>query len=139
MTVNAPGTYVNTIPVSNVVTNQGASNPDPASASLHSTSAAASDPYGVGAGRHHRNGVNYAITVAAPAGVAVGETTIVDQLPAFEAFAPGTARINGRPQEPVVSGRTLTWTVPSLGAGLVITYSTAIAAGRKMRPRSRTR
>ena len=73
--------------------------------------------------------VNYAITVAAPAGVPVGETTIVDQLPEFEVYAPGTARINARPQEPVVSGRTLTWTVPSLGGGLVITYSTAIAAG----------
>ena len=33
--------------------------------------------------------VNYAITVAAPAGVAVGETTIVDQLPAFEVVRAG--------------------------------------------------
>ncbi len=130
VTVTAPGTYVNTIPVSNVVTNQGASNPDPATASLHSTGAdlqvtktASAQVVTTG------DRVNYAITVAAPAGVPVGETTIVDQLPEFEVYAPGTARINARPQEPVVSGRTLTWTVPSLGGGLVITYSTAIAAG----------
>jgi uncharacterized repeat protein (TIGR01451 family) len=73
--------------------------------------------------------VTYTIVVRAPGGVAYGVTTIVDTLPAYEAYAPGTARINGKANEPVVSGRVLTWTVPSLTAPLTITYAVAIVPG----------
>ncbi len=73
--------------------------------------------------------VNYTIVVRAPGGVAYGVTTIVDTLPSYEAYAPGTARINGKANEPVVHGRVLTWTVPSLTAPLTITYAVAIVPG----------
>ncbi len=130
VTVTGPGTYVNTIAVGNVQSNQGATNPNPASAQLQSVTAqlqvtktASAQVVTTG------DRVNYAITVAAPTAIAVGRTTVVDQLPEFEVYAPGTARVSGHAQEPTVSGRTLTWTVPSLGAGITITYSTVIAAG----------
>jgi uncharacterized repeat protein (TIGR01451 family) len=73
--------------------------------------------------------VNYTIVVRAPGGVAYGVTTIVDTLPSYEAYAPGTARINGKANEPVVHGRVLTWTVPSLTTALTITYAVAIVPG----------
>jgi len=49
-------------------------------------------------------------TVATVAGA-----NIVDTLPAGMAYAPGTAKLDGVAFEPVVSGRTLTWTIPSVG------------------------
>jgi uncharacterized repeat protein (TIGR01451 family) len=73
--------------------------------------------------------VDYVITVAPVNGVGYTATTITDALPAGETFAPGTARVNGRPLPPVVSGHLLTWTLPSLTAPATLTYSTVIALG----------
>ncbi len=73
--------------------------------------------------------VDYQIVVAPTNGVAYGATLIVDTLPPGEVFAPGTARVNGKPVQPTQSGNTLIWTLPSLTAPATITYSTAIAPG----------
>jgi uncharacterized repeat protein (TIGR01451 family) len=73
--------------------------------------------------------VDYVITVAPVNGIGYTATTITDALPSGETFAPGTARVNGRPVPPVLSGRVLTWTLPSLTAPVTLTYSTVIAAG----------
>jgi uncharacterized repeat protein (TIGR01451 family) len=73
--------------------------------------------------------VDFAITVASVSGVVYGGTTIVDALPPYEAYATGTARVNGKSQEPTVRGRVLTWTEASLTKPLTITYSTAILPG----------
>jgi uncharacterized repeat protein (TIGR01451 family) len=73
--------------------------------------------------------VDFAITVASVSGVVYGGTTIVDTLPPYEAYATGTARVNGKSQEPTVRGRVLTWTEASLTKPLTITYSTAILPG----------
>jgi uncharacterized repeat protein (TIGR01451 family) len=73
--------------------------------------------------------VNYAVTIAPPSGLALGATTITDTLPAYEAYAPGTARIAGASGEPVVSGQVLTWTLTTLSAPVTITYATAILTG----------
>ncbi len=73
--------------------------------------------------------VDYQIVVAPVGGIAYGATMIVDTLPPGEIYAPGTARVNGRPLQPAVSGNTLIWTLPSLAAPATITYSIAIAPG----------
>jgi uncharacterized repeat protein (TIGR01451 family) len=73
--------------------------------------------------------VNYSITVQPLNNVAYGTTTIVDTLPDYVIYAPGTARVNGVHLEPKVSGHVLTWELPSLGASATITYATAISAG----------
>jgi uncharacterized repeat protein (TIGR01451 family) len=73
--------------------------------------------------------VDFAITVASPNGVVYGGTTIVDTLPSYEAFASGTARVNGKPQEPTVHGHVLTWTEAGLTTPITITYATVILPG----------
>ncbi len=73
--------------------------------------------------------VDYAVQIAAPAGIAFGATTIVDQLPDYLLFAPGTARINGIANSPTVSGHRLTWTIPALHGPITLTYATAVAPG----------
>ena len=73
--------------------------------------------------------VNFTITATPVGGVGYGLTTIVDTLPDYEVYAPGTSRVAGKAQEPVVAGHVLTWTVPTLTAPLTITYATAVAPG----------
>jgi hypothetical protein len=55
-----------------------------------------------------------------------GAATVVDTLPVGEAYAPGTSRVGGKAQEPVVAGNVLTWTLPSTSASVTISYSIAI-------------
>jgi uncharacterized repeat protein (TIGR01451 family) len=73
--------------------------------------------------------VNFVITATPVGGVAYGLTTIIDTLPDYEVYAPGTSRVAGKAQEPAVAGHVLTWTVPTLTAPLTITYATAVAPG----------
>jgi uncharacterized repeat protein (TIGR01451 family) len=73
--------------------------------------------------------VDYSITAAPANGIAYGVTTIVDTLPDYETYAPGTSRVNGAAQEPVVSGHVLTWTLPSLLTAATVTYSVSIGVG----------
>ena len=73
--------------------------------------------------------VDFAITIVAPPGAAFNTTTVIDVLPQFQTYAAGSARVNGRPFEPSVSGRTLTWTLPNLSGTVTLTYSVAIAPG----------
>jgi uncharacterized repeat protein (TIGR01451 family) len=73
--------------------------------------------------------VNYSIVVSPASGVAFGTTTVIDTLPDYEYYATGTARVQGKPQEPVVHGRILTWTLPSLASAETITYATVVSPG----------
>jgi uncharacterized repeat protein (TIGR01451 family) len=73
--------------------------------------------------------VDFTITAAPSNGIVYGATTVVDTLPNYEVYAPGTARVAGRAQEPIVRGHVLAWTLPSLTAPVTITYATAIAPG----------
>jgi fimbrial isopeptide formation D2 family protein/uncharacterized repeat protein (TIGR01451 family) len=73
--------------------------------------------------------VDYSIVVSPLNGVAYGVTTVVDTLPNYETYAPGTARVNGAALEPSISGHVLTWTLPSLQAPATITYSVVIGVG----------
>lgn len=59
----------------------------------------------------------YTIDAGNASGMAVGPVTIADTLPAGEAYAPGTAHVNGAAMEPSVNGRTLTWVFPSIEGG----------------------
>ena len=70
----------------------------------------------------------YTIAFGNPSQTPLGETQLVDTLPAGEAYAPGTARMDGAALEPTVSGRTLTWSVSSLGAGggHTLVYATVV-------------
>jgi uncharacterized repeat protein (TIGR01451 family) len=60
----------------------------------------------------------YTIDVANPSGSTLGTAQIADTLPAGEVYAPGTARLDGKPLEPATAGRVLTWTLPPLAAGV---------------------
>jgi uncharacterized repeat protein (TIGR01451 family) len=62
-------------------------------------------------------------------GDALGATTVVDQLPAGVVYAPGTGRLDGKPLEPVVSGRTLTWSFTSLTTAHTIVFASVILPG----------
>ena len=73
--------------------------------------------------------VNYSITVEPPSGVAFGRGTISDLLPDYEVYAPGTSRVNGVAQEPLVRGHLLVWTEAALTREFTITYAVAIAPG----------
>jgi len=74
--------------------------------------------------------VDYVISVVPPLGVPpLAPVTIVDILPGFEFYAPGTARLDGKPFPPVVVGQRLTWTIPKLSATATIFYSTVIGPG----------
>ncbi len=73
--------------------------------------------------------VDYSIVVTPLSGIAYGAATIVDTLPGYEIYAPGTARVAGKPLEPAVQGRTLIWTLPSLAGAMTFTYATAIGPG----------
>jgi uncharacterized repeat protein (TIGR01451 family)/fimbrial isopeptide formation D2 family protein len=63
----------------------------------------------------------YTIAFSNSSTLNLGPATITDTLPPNIAYAPGTARINGVDQEPAVSGRTLTWTVPGLAPSVTQT------------------
>ncbi len=73
--------------------------------------------------------VNFTITATPVGSISYGTTTIVDTLPDYEVYAPGTSRVAGKAVEPTVVGHVMTWTVPSLTGTLTITYSIAIAPG----------
>lgn len=62
--------------------------------------------------------LTYTVDVSNPSGSSLSAVDIVDTLPTGEVYAPGSALIDGHTQEPVVDGRTLTWTIPILSTGL---------------------
>ncbi|HEY4441744.1 MAG TPA: hypothetical protein VGN14_14890 [Candidatus Elarobacter sp.] len=67
----------------------------------------------------------YTVAVAA-SGSSFGTTKVVDTLPAGVAYAPGTARIDNVPAEPVRAGRVLTWTLADLTQSHAITYAAVV-------------
>ncbi len=62
-------------------------------------------------------------------GTPLGQTTVVDTLPAGVVYAPGTGRVDGSHEEPKVAGRVLTWTLPALAAAHTIVYAAVILPG----------
>jgi uncharacterized repeat protein (TIGR01451 family) len=67
----------------------------------------------------------YTLQVGA-SGASLGATKVVDTLPAGVVYAPGTARVDNVPVEPLRFGRTLTWAFPSLTSGHAITYACVV-------------
>ncbi|MBD5604631.1 MAG: isopeptide-forming domain-containing fimbrial protein [Candidatus Eremiobacteraeota bacterium] len=67
----------------------------------------------------------YVVTVAS-ATTTFGATTVVDDLPPFVAYAPGTSRVDGARVEPVVSGSHLTWTFPALSSEQTISFAAVV-------------
>ncbi len=63
---------------------------------------------------------------AGASGSSLGATKVIDTLPAGVVYAPGTARVDNVPLEPVRVGRTLTWAFPSLVNGHTITYACVV-------------
>jgi uncharacterized repeat protein (TIGR01451 family) len=70
----------------------------------------------------------YTIDVGNPSNGTLAQARIVDTLPPGEAYAPRTARLDGTTLDPVIDGRTLTWTLQSLGAGIKhrLTYAALV-------------
>jgi uncharacterized repeat protein (TIGR01451 family) len=74
--------------------------------------------------------IDYVITIVPPPGVPPLEpATVVDTLPGYEFYAPGTARLNGKVFNPAVAGQVLTWTIPKLTTTATIFYSTVVGPG----------
>ena len=67
----------------------------------------------------------YTLQVGA-SGASLGATKVVDTLPGGVVYAPGTARVDNVPVEPLRYGRTLTWAFPSLSSGHTITYACVV-------------
>jgi uncharacterized repeat protein (TIGR01451 family) len=62
--------------------------------------------------------------------VSIGPTAVIDTLPGGLAYAAGTARVDGRPLEPLVDGRKLIWKFASLDtAPHTIVYATVVVPG----------
>jgi len=62
--------------------------------------------------------------------LSVGQTTVTDTLPNGLAYAAGTSLVDNKHLEPVVNGRALTWTFPSLDEKAhTIVYATVVAPG----------
>jgi uncharacterized repeat protein (TIGR01451 family) len=126
MGVNA-GTSSNTASVTAagvaraVVSNAAVSHQVPATIAVTKTASATTASTG--------DRVDYQIVVAPTGGIAYGAAIIDDTLPPGEIYAPGTARVNGKPLNPTVSGNTLIWTLPALVTPATFTYSTVIAPG----------
>jgi uncharacterized repeat protein (TIGR01451 family) len=59
----------------------------------------------------------------------LGSATVVDTLPRGEAYAPGTALVDGKHEEPVIAGNTLTWSFSTLVTSHTIVYATVIIPG----------
>jgi uncharacterized repeat protein (TIGR01451 family) len=53
--------------------------------------------------------IPYVITLNNMAGLLLTDVTIVDRIPAGFSYVPGSARVDGVPQEPVVAGLELSW------------------------------
>lgn len=62
--------------------------------------------------------LTYTIDVSNPSGSSLGGVQVVDTLPSGEAYAPGSALVDGHVLEPNVDGRTLTWSIPLLVPGV---------------------
>ena len=73
--------------------------------------------------------VDYQIVVTPVGGVGYGATQIVDYLPQGELYGPGTAKVNGKPLQPTVSGNQLIWLLPALGTQATLTYATVVEPG----------
>ena len=69
--------------------------------------------------------LGYTLQVGASGG-SFGSATVVDTLPAGVAYAPGTARVDNVPVEPLRNGRRLSWTLGSLAAQHTITYACVV-------------
>jgi len=59
-------------------------------------------------------------------GASFGTTRVVDTLPAGIVYAPGTARVDGQPIEPLRDGRILTWTLAGVSGTHTITYACVV-------------
>jgi uncharacterized repeat protein (TIGR01451 family) len=74
----------------------------------------------------------YTITVTNPNTFAVTALDVIDTLPGGMAYARGSTRIDNLPSpDPVISGRTLTWTIASAAAGAqhTVIFATTVAPG----------
>jgi uncharacterized repeat protein (TIGR01451 family) len=59
----------------------------------------------------------------------LGAATLVDTLPTGVVYAPGTGIVDGKHVEPVVAGRTLTWSFPTLVTSHKVIYATVVQPG----------
>jgi len=59
-------------------------------------------------------------------GASFGATRIVDTLPPGVVYGPGSARLDNDRLEPAVSGRVLTWTLPSMTSSHTLTYAAVV-------------
>ncbi len=73
----------------------------------------------------------FTVTYDDQTSVTFTNVSIVDTLPAGMVYLRDTARVDGSPQEPIVNGRTLTWTQATLvpGDAHTITYAATIFGG----------
>ncbi|MBD5606273.1 MAG: DUF11 domain-containing protein [Candidatus Eremiobacteraeota bacterium] len=67
----------------------------------------------------------YTLTVA-NATTTYGATSVVDDLPPFVAYAPGTARVDGVTVEPLVAGSHLTWRFATLATSHTIVFDAVV-------------
>ncbi len=72
--------------------------------------------------------LTYAIDVANASNGTLAGAVIIDTLPAGEAYATRSARLDGAAAEPATSGRTLTWKLESLQPGVkhTLTYAAVV-------------
>jgi uncharacterized repeat protein (TIGR01451 family) len=73
--------------------------------------------------------VPYTITATNPQPTAIVNATVTDLMPAGFRFRAGSGSVNGKRQDPTVSGRTLTWTHVSFAPGQKIVFTLVLTAG----------
>ena len=77
--------------------------------------------------------VRYQVTIRNPDAIMSGQVTVNDLMPEQMRFKPGSAIVNGQKIPPIVEGRKLTFTLPSVNAGAeaVITYVLEVRPGAR--------
>ena len=73
--------------------------------------------------------VPYIVTVSNQKAYTQTSIAIVDQIPPGFKYRTGSATLNGKPAEPVISGRLLSWSGPSLAAGQSATIKLLLSVG----------
>ncbi|WP_372605558.1 hypothetical protein, partial [Actibacterium sp.] len=83
--------------------------------------------------------VNYTVTYTNSSGFTFADARLIDVMPGAIRYTPGTARVDGIAQEPVIAGNTYTWLADvDPGATVTLTYSARVTGTGTFGPQINT-
>ena len=75
--------------------------------------------------------VTYTVTISNPSEVSMSDLTFTDILPSGVSYLAGSFTVNGSPATPSVSGNTLTYSIPAIGAmgNVILMFKATVVGG----------